>query len=113
MALPDLLPGRLGGTGRLPGRLSDLRGPAGGVIRLPRNLAWPGMRECDVSDDRTRRALYGMLLAQGRREDITRLVNPALLTKDWPLIRGTMDSRLCRRCERQLGLARPRQARAR
>jgi hypothetical protein len=107
MPLAELLASRAGLAGRLPGRIDDLRGPASGVIRLPRNLAWPGMRECDVSDDRTRRAMYGMLLAKGRRHDIERLVNPALLSQDWPLIRNVLDPRLSRRCERQFGLGHP------
>lgn len=104
MALADMLPGRLGLAGRLPRRIDDLRGPARGVIMLPRNLAWPGMRECDVSDDRARRSLYGMLLAQGQRNDIARFVNGGLLRQDWPPIKITLDGRLARRCERRFGL---------
>ena len=99
-----MLPGRLGLAGRLPRRIDDLRGPARGVIKLPRNLAWPGMRECDVSDDRGRRSLYGMLLAQGQRNDIARFVNGGLLRQDWPLIKNTLDGRLSRWCERWFGL---------
>jgi len=71
---------------------------------LPRNLSWPGMRECDVSDDRGRRSLYGMLLAQGQRNDIARFVNSGLLLQDWPLIKNTLDGRLSRWCERRFGL---------
>jgi hypothetical protein len=99
-----MLPGRLGLGGRLPGRIDDLRGPARGVIMLPRNLSWPGMRECDVGDDRGRRSLYGMLLAQGQRNDIARFVNGGLLRQDWPLIKNTLDGRLSRWCERRFGL---------
>jgi hypothetical protein len=105
MAIADMLPGRLGLAGRLPRRIDDLRGPARGVIKLPRNLSWPGMRECDVSDDRRRRSLYGMLLAQGQRNDIARFVNGGLLRQDWPLIKNTLDGRLSRWCERRFGLA--------
>ncbi len=105
MALAHLLPGRLGLAGRLPARIEDLRGPAGGVILLPRNLSWPGMRECDVSDDRGRRNMYGLLLAQGSRNDIARFVNAGLLRQDWPLIRKSLDARLSRSCERRFGLA--------
>jgi hypothetical protein len=104
MAIADMLPGRLGLGGRLPGRIDDLRGPARGVIKLPRNLSWPGMRECDVSDDRVRRSLYGMLLAQGQRNDIARFINGGLLRQDWPLIKNTLDGRLSRWCERRFGL---------
>jgi hypothetical protein len=102
MAIADKLPGRL--AERLPRRINDLRGPARGVIMLPKNLSWPGMRECDVSDDRRRRNLYGMLLAQGQHNDIVRFVNGGLLRQDWPLIKSTLDARLARRCERRLGL---------
>ena len=105
MALTDLLPGRLGLAGRLPARIEDLRGPASGVIKLPRNLSWPGMRECDVGDDRVRRSLYGILLAQGDRNDVARFVNAALLRQDWPLIRNSLDRSLSRWCERRFGLA--------
>lgn len=72
---------------------------------LPRHLSWPGMRECDVSDDRARRGMYGMLLTQGKRNDIARFVNAGLLSQDWPLIRNSLEPRLRRRCERQFALA--------
>ncbi len=58
------------------------------------------MRECDVSDDVTRRAVYAMLLAQGTREEIVRLVNGALLIEDWPLIMAAVEPRVRRRWER-------------
>jgi hypothetical protein len=107
-----MLPGQLGLAGRLPGRIDDLRGPASGVIMLPKNLSWPGMRECDVSDDRGRRSLYAMLLAQGKRNDIARFVNAGLLRQDWPLIRNSLDSGLRRGCERRFGLGGVRKAAA-
>ena len=102
MALADLLPSRH--TARMPLRYDDLRGPASGVIKLPRNLSWPGLRECDISDDRRRRNLYAMLLAQGGRNDIARFVNGGLLRQDWPLIRNALDRGLARWCERRFGL---------
>jgi hypothetical protein len=105
MAVADMLPGRLGLAGRLPSRIEDLRGPSSGVIKLPRNLSWPGMRECDVGDDRVRRGVYGILLAQGSRNDVARFVNAALLRQDWPLIRNSLDRRLSRWCERRFDLA--------
>ena len=108
MAMPfaDVLPGRFGLAARLPGRIGDLQGPVQGVILLPRNLSWPGMRECDVGDSPSRRSVYGMLLTQGKRNDIVRLVNPELLRQDWPLIRNSLDAGLRRWCERRLGLGR-------
>ena len=105
MALALTLPGPLGYAGRLPRRIEDLRGPARGVVLLPRNLSWPGMRECDVAEDRRRRSLYGLLLSQGGRNDIARLVNAELLRQDWPLIRRSLDAGLSRWCERRYRLA--------
>ena len=105
MSLTDLLrPGRMGLAGRLPARLEDLHGPERGVIVLPRHLAWPGMREFDVTDDRVRRSLYGIVLTQGRRNDLARFVNPRLLMQDWPLLRSSLDPKLRRWCERRLVL---------
>jgi hypothetical protein len=104
MAIADLLPGRFGPASRLPGRMDELRGPAKGVLMLPMHLSWPGMRECDVTDDRTRRSMYGMLLSQGTRNDIVRFVNAALLVEDWPAIADSLDPKLRRWCERQLAL---------
>ena len=105
MSLTDLLrPGRIGLAGRLPARLEDLHGPERGVIVLPRHLAWPGMREFDVADDRLRRSMYGIVLTQGRRNDLARFVNPRLLSQDWPLLRSSLDPKLRRWCERRLAL---------
>jgi hypothetical protein len=107
MSLEDvlrILPGRIGLAARLPDHLDDLRGPVSGVIRLPRNLAWPGLRECDVSDGQRRRAMYTLLLEQGTRNDIARLVNAALLSQDWPLISKALRPGLRRSCERRFSL---------
>ena len=105
MSLTDLLrPGRIGLAGRLPARLEDLHGPERGVIVLPRHLAWPGMREFDVTDDQLRRSMYGIVLTQGRRNDLARFVNARLLRQDWPLLRASLDPKLRRWCERRLAL---------
>jgi hypothetical protein len=104
MSLADLLFGRYGLGSRLPGRLEDLRGPAKGVIVLPRHLSWPGMREFDVTDDSTRRSMYGIVLTQGQRNDIARFLNPRLLREDWPLISRSLDPKLRRWCERRFVL---------
>jgi hypothetical protein len=106
MSLAQLLAGRSGHAGRLPDRLEDLRGPARGVIVLPRHLSWPGLRECDVTDDATRRSMYGIVLTQGQRNDVKRFLNPVLLRQDWPLIAAALDPRLRRLCERRFSLAR-------
>lgn len=89
---------------RLPERLEELRGPAEGTIMLPKHLAWPGMRECDVTDDALRRSMYGIVLTQGRRNDVARFVNPGLLRQDWPLIRDALDPKLRGACERRYAL---------
>jgi hypothetical protein len=101
MSLADLLSGRMGHGSRLPDRLEDLRGPARGVIVLPRHLSWPGMREFDVTDDATRRSMYGIVLTQGQRNDVKRFLNPTLLRQDWPVLRASLDPRLRRWCERR------------
>jgi hypothetical protein len=110
MSLAQLLAGRSGHAGRLPDRLEDLRGPARGVIVLPRHLSWPGLRECDVTDDATRRSMYGIVLTQGQRNDVKRFLSPVLLRQDWPLIGPALDPRLRRLCERRCHRARGRAA---
>ena len=104
MSLAELLSGRVGLAGRLPQQLDDLRGPSKGVVVLPRHLSWPGMREFDVSDDRVRRSMYGVVLTQGRRNEVARFLNARLLMEDWPLIRTSLDPKLRRWCERRFAL---------
>ncbi|MGI9006187.1 MAG: hypothetical protein ACR2FU_08295 [Streptosporangiaceae bacterium] len=110
MLVADLLPGRMRLATRLPGRIEELHGPASGVVMVPRNLAMPGLRECDISKDSDRRGLYRMLLAQGARNDVARFVNAGRLGQDWPEIRKALDGRLARWCERRYGLSRADQA---
>lgn len=106
MSLTDLLlPGRAGRPGQLPASLDDLHGPERGVVVLPRHLAWPGLREFDVTDANMRRSLYGIVLTQGRRADVARYVNAKLLVEDWPLLRASLDAKVRRHCERRLRLA--------
>lgn len=104
MPIADLLPGRFGPSGRLPDQIGELKGPVRGVVMVPMHLSWPGMRECDVSDDATRRSMYGMLLSQGKRNDIVRFINAALLVADWPLIADSLDPKVRRLVERQFAL---------
>jgi hypothetical protein len=104
MTLGDLLTGHGELARRLPRRLEELHGPVKGVIVLPRHLAWPGMREFDVADDRDRRSMYGVVLTQGRRNDVARFVNARLLAEDWPVIRVSLDPKLRRWCERRFAL---------
>jgi hypothetical protein len=104
MSLADWLTGRHAHSRRLPERIEELRGPAQGVIMLPRHLSWPGMRECDVTDETTRRNMYGIVLTQGQRNDVARFLNPELLRADWPQLRGVLDPRLRACCERRFAL---------
>lgn len=104
MSLAELLSGRVGLAGRLPQQLDELRGPSKGVVVLPRHLSWPGMREFDVTDDPIRRSMYGILLTQGRRNEVARFLNARLLMQDWPLIRTSLDPKLRRWCERRFAL---------
>lgn len=107
MSLADWLPGRRAHRRRLPERIEELRGPAKGVIVLPRHLSWPGMRECDVTDDTTRRNMYGIVLSQGQRNDVARFLNPELLRSDWPQLRDVLEPGLRDYCERRFALASP------
>jgi hypothetical protein len=104
MSLTDLL--RRGHSGavarRLPESLDDLHGPEQGVVVLPRHLCPPGLREFDVTDDWHRRSLYGIVLTQGRRNDMARFVNARLLRQDWPVLSNSLDPKIRRGCERWL-----------
>jgi len=112
MPFADWLSGHRSHRGRLPDRIEDLRGPTQGVIVLPRHLSWPGMRECDVTDDNKRRSMYGIVLTQGQRNDVARFLNPQLLRADWPLIRQSLDPKLRWQCERRFALSRDTPAKA-
>jgi hypothetical protein len=107
MSLADWISRRTSHGRRLPERIDELRGPAKGVIVLPRHLSWPGMRECDVTDDTTRRNMYGIVLTQGQRNDVARFLNPQLLRADWPQLRDVIDPRLRDYCERRFALGSP------
>src|SRR5215469_11887280 len=104
MSLGDWLSGRRAHRRRLPAAIEELRGPARGVIVLPRHLSWPGMRECDVTDAATRRNMYGIVLTQGQRNDIARFLNPDYLRQDWPLMAGALELSLRGACERRFAL---------
>jgi hypothetical protein len=104
MSLADWLAGHTSHAVRLPQRIEDLRGPSRGVIVLPRHLAFPGMRECDVADDGNRRSMYGAVLTKGQRNDVARYLNPQLLRQDWPHIAGALEPKLRWTCERRFAL---------
>jgi hypothetical protein len=104
MSFADWLAGRSSHAARLPDQIDELRGPTSGVIVLPRHLSFPGLRECDITDDASRRSMYGVVLTQGRRNDVARFLNPQLLADDWPLIREALDPKLRGTCERRFHL---------
>ncbi|MER8009595.1 hypothetical protein [Streptomyces sp. NPDC094149] len=58
-----------------------------GTVELPLHLAWSGLRQFDVEDDKLLLGLYRILLTNGLREDLTRYVNAALLMRHWPRLR--------------------------
>jgi hypothetical protein len=105
MSLTDLFRPGANLARRLPASPDDLHGPEQGVVVLPRHLSPPGLREFDVTDDRLRRSLYGIVLTQGRRNDMARFVNARLLRQDWPVLCGSLDPKIRRGCERWLKLA--------
>jgi hypothetical protein len=94
-------------AGRLPGRLDDLHGPWQGTVVLPVYLSWHGAREFDVANERRRLLMYSIVLSQGRRNDVTRFLNPWRLRDDWPQLRLLVSSGMRRACERKLGLPAP------
>ena len=104
MSLADWLVGRRAPGVQLPDRIEDLRGPARGTIVLPRHMSFPGLRECDVTDDTTRRTMYGVVLTQGQRNDVARYLNADLLRADWPFIKQALDPKLRRACQRRYEL---------
>jgi hypothetical protein len=103
MSLADWLLGRKSPV-QLPKRIEDLRGPAKGTIVLPRYMSFPGLRECDVTDDAVRRTVYGIVLTQGQGNDVARYINPDLLRADWPHIKDALDPKLRRACNRRFAL---------
>jgi hypothetical protein len=61
----------------------ELRGPAHGVLELPRELAWSGRRRFDLDDDYDRAAAYKIILEEGQEEDFRRYLNARLLRSHW------------------------------
>jgi hypothetical protein len=83
------LPSRWAGVGaKLPPDLENLAGPVGGVVELPRDLAWSGDRRFDLADP-VQRYLYHMtvLTSAVTREHYTSWLNASLLRSDWSRLR--------------------------
>lgn len=71
----------------LPESLDELRGPVTGVVRLPLRLYWSGPDpqgvEWDVGRSDRRARLYEVVLREGTRDDVRRLVDGRELIKLW------------------------------
>jgi hypothetical protein len=67
--------------------LSEMRGPATGVITLPRHVRWSGTaRSYEVTDPVARRTAYKHLLEEGLADDLRRYLNAGLLVADLPYL---------------------------
>jgi hypothetical protein len=68
----------------VPGSLAELAGPAAGLVRLPRTLAWTGRSEYDLDDDADRVVFYERVLVEATDvASVTTLLNEELLRTSW------------------------------
>lgn len=71
----------------VPGALSDLNGPAAGVIELPQRLCWSlsaDKRRFDLADPHQVRAAYEYVIDAARTQaDLTDWLNAGLLASVW------------------------------
>jgi hypothetical protein len=71
----------------VPGALSELHGPAAGVIELPQRLCWSlpaGRRRFDLGDPRQVRAAYEYVIDAARTPaDLTDWLDAGLLASVW------------------------------
>ncbi|AWZ08262.1 MULTISPECIES: hypothetical protein [unclassified Streptomyces] len=81
-------------AGRLPASLKELAGPTHGVVELPLNVAWSGLRAYDVDRPRLRMGLYRTVLAEGQHEDLVNLLDRELLLELWPVLRTLVSGHL-------------------
>lgn len=72
---------------RLPAKLSELRGPSHGTVRLPLHLAWSGLTEFDLDRPRLRMSCYRIVLGEGLHDDLIQYLDPHLLIGMWPTLR--------------------------
>lgn len=85
--------------GRLPARLEDLEGPAGGTVNLPLHVVWSALSSFSLDRPKARMSLYRTVLAEGQREDVVSFLNGDLLVAQWPVLRRLV-SGSCARCGR-------------
>ncbi|MGO4750087.1 transcriptional regulator, partial [Streptomyces sp. 2MCAF27] len=55
-------------TRRLPAELSELAGPAHGIVGLPLHMAWSGLTHFDLDQPRLRMSFYRIALAEGMHD---------------------------------------------
>ncbi len=68
----------------IPKSLSDLRGPAHGVVRLPASLAWTGRADYDLDDDADRIVFYERVLVEALATGtVAGLLDAKLLRATW------------------------------
>ncbi|PNE42671.1 MULTISPECIES: hypothetical protein [Streptomyces] len=82
-------------AGRLPARLTDLKGPRHGAVDLPLHVVWSGLRSFDLDRPRSRMSLYRAVLTEGQRQDLVAFLDQDLLISQWPVLR-TLISRSIR-----------------
>jgi hypothetical protein len=71
----------------IPQSLTDLHGPAEGVVRLPLDLCWSGTTEFDLGSFRQRVALCHLVIVQGLDKHYPEFLNAGHLLEAWPILR--------------------------
>ena len=66
-------------------RLDQLRGPAGGTVKLSHSVLWaPGGDQVDLDHPGVLRMAYRAVLNEGTVEDLVRVLNRDVLIAVWP-----------------------------
>jgi hypothetical protein len=68
----------------VPESLEALTGPAEGRLALPHHVYWGPEYLFDLANDSDRIEAYQAVLREGRKEDMTRLLNGRVLRSIWP-----------------------------
>lgn len=66
-----------------PASLTNLRGPASGMLELPITMHWGPTRIFDLSDTGQRRMVYRALVRDGTPNVQEALLNRTLLLQEW------------------------------
>jgi len=68
----------------VPRSLSDLAGPAHGVVVMPAHLGWTGRTKYDLDDEADRVVFYERVLVEAATvDDLVTLLDPGLLRSTW------------------------------